>query len=88
MGENVFLLIDFKYQHIVDPEDADPTPKRCYFIGGDFVRTHQVVAKACYQTVREGAPLILVGHAGINLQRWASHHEEIPAWAQRGLSYR
>jgi formate dehydrogenase major subunit len=46
-------------------------------IGGDFVKTHQVVAKACYQAVREGAPLLLLGDAGINLQRWAAHHEEI-----------
>ncbi len=46
-------------------------------VGGDFVKTHQVVAKAVYQVVKGGTPLIVFGEAGVNQQRWAS--EYIPA---------
>jgi predicted molibdopterin-dependent oxidoreductase YjgC len=41
-------------------------------IGGDFVKTHQVVAKIVYKEVRTGKPLIVLTEAGQNLQRWAS----------------
>jgi NADH dehydrogenase/NADH:ubiquinone oxidoreductase subunit G len=43
-------------------------------IGGDFVKTHQVVAKSCYHSIQKGAPLIHFGQAGINLQRWATEY--------------
>ena len=43
-------------------------------IGGDFVKTHQVVAKSCYQAIEKGAPLIHFGKAGINLQRWTTEY--------------
>ena len=41
-------------------------------VGGDFVKTHQVVAKIVYGQVRTGKPLIALTEAGQNLQRWAS----------------
>ncbi|MFX1330443.1 MAG: molybdopterin-dependent oxidoreductase [Promethearchaeota archaeon] len=43
-------------------------------VGGDFVKTHQVVAKVVYKQVRQGKPLIAVGSVGDNLQRWAAFH--------------
>ncbi|MHA1588459.1 MAG: molybdopterin-dependent oxidoreductase [Candidatus Thorarchaeota archaeon] len=48
-------------------------------VGGDFVKTHQVVAKSCYQAVARGAPLILIGEAGVNLKRWATEYVSIKA---------
>jgi predicted molibdopterin-dependent oxidoreductase YjgC len=50
-------------------------------VGGDFVKTHQVVAKSCYQAVARGAPLILIGEAGVNLKRWATEHISLKAKA-------
>ena len=43
-------------------------------VGGDFVKTHQVAAKIVYKEVREGKPLIVLGEAGQNLQRWATEY--------------
>ncbi|MHA2134807.1 MAG: molybdopterin-dependent oxidoreductase [Candidatus Thorarchaeota archaeon] len=43
-------------------------------IGGDFVKTHQVVAKSCYAAVKKGVPLIVIGDVGENLHRWATEH--------------
>jgi predicted molibdopterin-dependent oxidoreductase YjgC len=43
-------------------------------VGGDFVKTHQVVAKIVYSEVRKHKPLIVVGKVGTNLQRWASEY--------------
>ncbi|MFW9925721.1 MAG: molybdopterin-dependent oxidoreductase [Candidatus Thorarchaeota archaeon] len=43
-------------------------------VGGDFVKTHQVVAKRVYKEVREGKPLIVFGEVGQNLQRWATEY--------------
>ncbi len=43
-------------------------------VGGDFVKTHQVVAKIVYKEVREGKPLIVFGEAGQNLKRWATEY--------------
>jgi formate dehydrogenase major subunit len=48
-------------------------------VGGDFVKTHQVVAKSCYQAVARGAPLILIGEAGVNLKRWATESISLKA---------
>ncbi len=48
-------------------------------VGGDFVKTHQVVAKSCYQAVARGAPLILIGDAGVNLKRWATERISLKA---------
>ncbi len=47
-------------------------------IGGDFVVTHQVVAKSVYKQVRRNVPLIHVGPIGENLRRWASYHINVP----------
>jgi predicted molibdopterin-dependent oxidoreductase YjgC len=46
-------------------------------VGGDFVKTHQVVAKTVYKAVKEGTPLIVFGETGVNLRRWATDY--IPA---------
>jgi formate dehydrogenase alpha subunit len=43
-------------------------------IGGDFVKTHQVVAKSCYASVKKGVPLIVIGDVGLNLRRWATEY--------------
>ena len=43
-------------------------------VGGDFVKTHQVVAKVVYKAVKGGTPLIVVGEVGVNLQRWANEY--------------
>ncbi|MFX1481555.1 MAG: molybdopterin-dependent oxidoreductase [Promethearchaeota archaeon] len=48
-------------------------------IGGDFVKTHQVVAKRVYDVVKKGKPLIVVGEVGLNLKRWAEEYIPIPA---------
>ena len=53
-------------------------------VGGDFVKTHQVVAKAVYEVVKKGTPLIVIGESGTNLRRWASSYihastKKIPA---------
>ncbi|MHA2045948.1 MAG: molybdopterin-dependent oxidoreductase [Candidatus Thorarchaeota archaeon] len=47
-------------------------------IGGDFVKTHQVVAKAVYNNVKVGIPLIVIGESGDNLHRWASEYVPAP----------
>ncbi|MFW9793913.1 MAG: molybdopterin-dependent oxidoreductase, partial [Candidatus Thorarchaeota archaeon] len=43
-------------------------------VGGDFVKTHQPIAKAVYDVVRKGTPLIVLGETGVNLRRWATQH--------------
>ncbi len=43
-------------------------------VGGDFVKTQQVVAKIVYSEVREGKPIIVLGEVGDNLQRWATEY--------------
>ncbi|MGY5851964.1 MAG: molybdopterin-dependent oxidoreductase [Candidatus Thorarchaeota archaeon] len=43
-------------------------------VGGDFVKTHQVVAKSVYKAVSKGTPLIAIGEIGENLQRWITEH--------------
>ena len=43
-------------------------------VGGDLVKTHQVVAKIVYHEVRENKPLIVLGEVGANLQRWANEY--------------
>jgi predicted molibdopterin-dependent oxidoreductase YjgC len=43
-------------------------------VGGDFVKTQQVVAKIVYKEVREGKPIIVLGTVGENLQRWATEY--------------
>ena len=43
-------------------------------VGGDFVKTHQVVAKNVYKQVRNGKPLIAIGDIGSNLHRWSKIH--------------
>jgi NADH dehydrogenase/NADH:ubiquinone oxidoreductase subunit G len=53
-------------------------------VGGDFVKTHQVVAKVVYMEVKKGTPLIVVGESGVNQQRWANEYlpsssKKIPA---------
>jgi predicted molibdopterin-dependent oxidoreductase YjgC len=48
-------------------------------VGGDFVKSHQVVAKEVYKAVRKGTPLIVIGEAGSNLRRWAAEHVAIPS---------
>ena len=45
---------------------------------GDFVKTHQVVAKMVYKAVKEGTPLTVVGEVGVNLQRWATEYLPTP----------
>ncbi|MHA2379835.1 MAG: molybdopterin-dependent oxidoreductase [Candidatus Thorarchaeota archaeon] len=47
-------------------------------IGGDFVETHQAVAKQVYDVVRNGVPLIVVDEVGTNLHRWATEHVNLP----------
>ncbi len=39
-------------------------------LGGDFVESHQVVAKTVYGAVRRGVPLVHIGQPGKNLRRW------------------
>jgi predicted molibdopterin-dependent oxidoreductase YjgC len=46
-------------------------------VGGDFVKTHQVVAKVTYKSVKEGTPLIVLDEVGINLRRWATEYAPI-----------
>ncbi|MFW9806305.1 MAG: molybdopterin oxidoreductase family protein, partial [Candidatus Thorarchaeota archaeon] len=46
-------------------------------VGGDFVKTHQVVAKIVYKEVRAGKPLIVLGAVGQNLQRWAAEYVDL-----------
>jgi len=48
-------------------------------VGGDFVKTHQVVAKEVYKAVRSGVPLVVFGEAGSNLRRWATEHVALPS---------
>jgi len=48
-------------------------------VGGDFVKSHQVVAKEVYKAVRSGIPLIVLGEAGSNLRRWATEHVSLPS---------
>ncbi|MFW9868355.1 MAG: molybdopterin-dependent oxidoreductase [Candidatus Thorarchaeota archaeon] len=43
-------------------------------VGGDFVKTHQPVAKAVYDVLKKGTPLIVVGESGVNLRRWATQY--------------
>ncbi|MFX1559751.1 MAG: molybdopterin-dependent oxidoreductase [Promethearchaeota archaeon] len=43
-------------------------------VGGDFVKTHQPVAKAVYSVVKKGIPLIVIGEVGVNLRRWATQY--------------
>jgi formate dehydrogenase alpha subunit len=46
-------------------------------IGGDFVKTHQVVAKQVYSVVKKGVPLIVIDEVGANLLRWATEHMHV-----------
>ncbi|MHA2072542.1 MAG: molybdopterin-dependent oxidoreductase, partial [Candidatus Thorarchaeota archaeon] len=46
-------------------------------VGGDFVKTHQVVAKVTYKSVKEGTPLIVLDDVGANLRRWATEYAPI-----------
>ncbi|MFX1415516.1 MAG: molybdopterin-dependent oxidoreductase [Promethearchaeota archaeon] len=46
-------------------------------VGGDFVKTHQVVAKQVYSVVKKGVPLIVIGEIGTNLRRWATEHVHV-----------
>ncbi len=48
-------------------------------LGGDFVKSHQVVAKEVYKAVKGGTPLIVLGEAGANLRRWATIHVSLPS---------
>jgi predicted molibdopterin-dependent oxidoreductase YjgC len=43
-------------------------------IGGDFVKTHQVVAKLVYKAVKNGTPLFSFGLVGTNLNRWSTEN--------------
>ncbi|MFQ5833262.1 MAG: molybdopterin-dependent oxidoreductase [Candidatus Thorarchaeota archaeon] len=47
-------------------------------VGGDFVKTHQVVAKAVYKAVKGGVPLVVLDEVGRNLQRWATEYVSLP----------
>ncbi len=47
-------------------------------LGGDFVVTHQVVAKNVYKQVKRGVPLIHIGPLGVNLKRWTAEHIDVP----------
>jgi predicted molibdopterin-dependent oxidoreductase YjgC len=56
-------------------------------IGGDFVKTHQVVAKVTYKSVKDGTPLIVLDEVGANLRRWATEYASIsPKKLQKLLS--
>ncbi|MFW9886984.1 MAG: molybdopterin-dependent oxidoreductase [Candidatus Thorarchaeota archaeon] len=46
-------------------------------VGGDFVKTHQVVAKVTYESVKKGTPLIVLDEVGRNLRRWATEYAPI-----------
>ncbi|MFW9802538.1 MAG: molybdopterin-dependent oxidoreductase [Candidatus Thorarchaeota archaeon] len=46
-------------------------------VGGDFVKTHQVVAKLTYKFVKEGTPLIVLDEVGMNLRRWATEYAPV-----------
>ncbi|MFX1266110.1 MAG: molybdopterin-dependent oxidoreductase, partial [Promethearchaeota archaeon] len=46
-------------------------------IGGDFAKTHQVVAKQVYSVIKKGVPLIVIDEVGTNLRRWATEHVNI-----------
>nr|KXH72000.1 MAG: hypothetical protein AM324_08005 [Candidatus Thorarchaeota archaeon SMTZ1-83] len=48
-------------------------------LGGDFVKSHQVVAKEVYNAVKGGTPLVVLGEAGANLRRWATIHVSLPS---------
>ncbi|UCH04932.1 MAG: molybdopterin-dependent oxidoreductase [Candidatus Thorarchaeota archaeon] len=48
-------------------------------VGGNFVKSQQVVAKEVYKAVAKGTPLIVLGEAGSNLRRWATEHVSMPS---------
>jgi len=56
-------------------------------VGGDFVKTHQVVAKTAYRELKNGKPIIVLCEAGQNLQRWAREYVPLaPKNLEKALS--
>ncbi|MFW9846120.1 MAG: molybdopterin-dependent oxidoreductase [Candidatus Thorarchaeota archaeon] len=63
-----------QYFNRILPLDALEDMNWIISVGGDFVKTHQVVAKAVYKSAKKGMPLIVLDEVGNNLQRWSTEY--------------